>query len=37
MDPCRAVYADKEGRFPDQFGPVRLFDEAEEELRAAAQ
>jgi 1-acyl-sn-glycerol-3-phosphate acyltransferase len=36
MDACRAFYADKEGRFPDQFGPVQLFDEAEEALRAAA-
>jgi len=36
MDACRDFYADKRGRFPDQFGPVALLDEADEELRAAA-
>jgi 1-acyl-sn-glycerol-3-phosphate acyltransferase len=31
MDVIRAFYADKTGKYPDQFGPVRLREEEEEQ------
>jgi 1-acyl-sn-glycerol-3-phosphate acyltransferase len=31
MDVIRAFYADKTGKYPDQFGPVRLREEEDEE------
>jgi 1-acyl-sn-glycerol-3-phosphate acyltransferase len=36
MDVIRAFYADKTGKFPDQFGPVRLREEEDESAEAQA-
>jgi 1-acyl-sn-glycerol-3-phosphate acyltransferase len=36
MDVIRAFYADKVGKFPDQFGPVRLREEEDETAGDAA-
>ncbi len=36
MDQMRAFYADKQGKYPDQFGPVRLRDEEQGADKAAS-
>ncbi|MCB9591105.1 MAG: lysophospholipid acyltransferase family protein [Sandaracinaceae bacterium] len=36
MDQIRAFYADKVGKYPEKFGPVRLREEDSEEAEAAA-